>query len=214
MMFNLIYKELRLAAHPTLFVFVLLGALVIIPSYPYGVVFLFGCLAVYNTFVYGRETNDVCYTVLLPIRKDDVVKAKCLLMVSVQLVQLLVSVPFAVLRAHVSPKGNVVGIEANVAYYGFGLLIYAIFNFIMLTLFFKTAYKAGVAFLCAIVPIAILIAAMETLVHIPGFAWLDSISQDMLIIQLPVLIVGSVIYVVLTLAAYAIAARRFDKVDL
>ena len=40
-MYNLLYKELRLAAHPNLFVFTLLGALVIVPAYPYGMVFLF-----------------------------------------------------------------------------------------------------------------------------------------------------------------------------
>ena len=36
-MFNLLYKELRLAAHPNLFIFTALGVLkVIVPAYPYG----------------------------------------------------------------------------------------------------------------------------------------------------------------------------------
>jgi len=68
-MFDLLYKELRLAAHPNLYMFTLLGVLVIVPAYPYGVVFLFGCLAPFITYMYGRETNDIFYTALLPVKK-------------------------------------------------------------------------------------------------------------------------------------------------
>ena len=57
MMFNLLYKELRLAAHPNLFIFTLLGALVIVPAYPYGMVFLFGCLATIY-YLYVRTRNQ------------------------------------------------------------------------------------------------------------------------------------------------------------
>ena len=90
-MFNLLYKELRLAAHPNLFIFTLLGVLVIVPAYPYGMVFIFGCLAPYITMMYGRETNDIYYSALLPVPKRDVVKAKCLLFVTAQITQVLIS---------------------------------------------------------------------------------------------------------------------------
>src|SRR5690625_4431045 len=150
MISNLVYKELRLAAHPNLFIFTLLGVLVIVPNYPYGMVFLFGCLAPFITFMYGRETNDIYYTSLLPVKKSDTVKAKFLLVILAQMTQLLISLPFALLRVHILPEeGNVAGIEANVAYYGFGFIIYTIFNVIFLLVFFKTAYKAGKAFLLA-----------------------------------------------------------------
>ena len=128
MIYNLINKELRLAAHPNLFIFTLMGALIIVPSYPYGMVFLFSCIALFITLMYGRETNDIYYTALLPIKKRDTVKSKCLLAVLAQLSQLLISIPFAVLRVYILPDGNIVGIEANLAYYGFGLVIFAVFN--------------------------------------------------------------------------------------
>ena len=129
MMFKLLYKELRLAAHPNLFIFTLLGAVVIVPAYPYGMVFIFGCLGPFITFMYGRETNDIYYTALLPLKKKDTVKAKCLMMVAAQIGQLLISLPFAFLRAGLLP-GNPAGIEANVAYYGFGFMVYTVFNVI------------------------------------------------------------------------------------
>lgn len=162
-MFNLIMKELRLAAHPNLFIFTALGILVIVPAYPYGMVFLFGCLAPFITFMYMRETNDIYYTALLPVKKRDTVKAKVLLVVLAQMTQLLISLPFAFLRVHVLPEGNPAGIEANVAYYGFGFLIYAVFNFIFLTHFFKTAYQAGNAFLLGVIPAALGVILMEVL---------------------------------------------------
>lgn len=213
-MFNLLYKELRLAAHPNLFIFTLLGALVIVPAYPYGMVFIFGCLGPYITFMYGRETNDIYYTTLLPVKKQDTVKAKCLLMVLSQMIQLLISLPFAVLRLQVLPNGNPAGIEANIAYYGFGLMIYAVFNVVLLTQFFKTAYKVGKAFLLAIIPATIGVLIMEVLAHIPRFEWIDSVTPDAMIQQLPILIIGVVIYVGSMLVAYRVASRRFEKVDL
>jgi len=214
MMFNLLNKELRLAAHPNLFIFTLLGVLVIVPAYPYGMVFLFGCLGPYITFMYGRETNDIYYTSLLPVKKRDTVKAKCLLMVLAQMTQLLISLPFAILRLRVLPAGNPAGIEANLAYYGFGFIIYAIFNFIFLTEFFKTAHKVGKAFLLAIIPAAIGVLIMEVIVHFPGFKWLDSVEPAMILKQLPILVIGIAIYILSMLSAYKISANRFQKVDL
>ena len=48
-MCNLLRKELRLAAHPSLYMFMAMGALVLILAYPYGVVFFFGGLGVFQT---------------------------------------------------------------------------------------------------------------------------------------------------------------------
>ncbi|MFC5542289.1 MAG: ABC-2 family transporter protein [Thermocaproicibacter melissae] len=213
-MFNLLIKELRLAAHPNLYIFTFLGVLVIVPAYPYGMVFLFGCLGPYITFMYGRETQDIYYTALLPVKKSDVVKAKMLLVVLAQMTQLAISLPFAFLRVGVLPQGNPAGIEANVAFYGFGLIIYAVFNWIFLTTFFKTAYKVGKAFLSAIIPATLLVLAMEVVVHFPRFTWLDSIEPADLLRQLPLLLFGMVVYAAAMYSAYKISVKRFEAVDL
>lgn len=213
-MYNLLYKELRLAAHPTLFIFTFLGVLVIVPAYPYGMVFLFGCLAPFLTFMYGRETNDIYYTSLLPVKKSDTVKAKFLLVILAQFIQLLISLPFAFLRVHVLVEGNPAGIEANIAYYGFGFITYAIFNFIFLTEFFKTGYKAGKSFLLGIIPATFIVFFMELIVHFPKFAWLDSIELSMMIRQIPILCVGILFYVIVMYLAYKISVKRFAYVDL
>lgn len=151
-MMTLLYKELRLCAHPTSVVFAFLGCLVLVPAYPYSVIFLFGCLAPYITFVNARETNDAWYTATLPVTKRESVRAKCLLIVSLQLFQLLFSIPFTLLRRALGVPNNPVGLDATLAWYGFGLMIYAAFDLAFFPAFYKSGYKAGKAFIVASVP--------------------------------------------------------------
>ncbi|MBD5149661.1 MAG: ABC-2 transporter permease [Oscillibacter sp.] len=213
-MFDLLRKELCLAVHPSLYVFIFLGALVLVPAYPYGVVFFFAMLGIFQSMMYARETRDIYFTALLPVRKRDVVKAKLLLAAFAQLSQLLLSIPFAFLRTLYLSEGNPAGIEANVAYYGFGLMIFGVFNLVFFTRFFKTAYKAGAAFLIALIPSTICIFAMEAVVHFPGMEWLDGISPELLLRQIPVLLAGIVIYAAAWFLAYTAGAQRFSQVDL
>ena len=140
-MSELLYKELRLAAHPSLYVFMCMGALLLIPAYPYSVVFFFGCLGLFQSFMFDRETRDVFYTALLPRPKRDIVKGKLLLAVFSQLVQLTLSLPFALLRTLYLPEGNPAGMEPNIAWYGFGLMVYGIFDLVYFTQFYKPPTK-------------------------------------------------------------------------
>ena len=213
-MMTLLYKEMRLAAHPTSIVFAFLGCLVLVPSYPYSVVFMFGCLAPYITFVNARETNDLWYTAVLPMTKRESVLGKCLLVVSFQLFQLLFSIPFAILRDAMNMANNPVGLDATVAWYGFGFFLYAVFDLLFLTAFYKSGYKAGKAFILAAIPMVILMAAIEAAAHIPALVWMDSRQPEHLMMQLPILLIGIVSYGALVPFAYRISARRFEKVDL
>lgn len=54
-------KDLRLAAHPMMYVFALFGVMLVIPNYPYTVVFFYGLLGIFFTFLNGRENKDVYY---------------------------------------------------------------------------------------------------------------------------------------------------------
>ena len=213
-MMALLYKELRLAAHPTSIVFAFLGCLVLVPAYPYSVIFLFGCLAPYITFVNARETNDLWFTAVLPVTKRESVLGKCLLVVCFQLFQLLFSLPFAMLRNVLKIANNPVGLDATVAWYGFGLFLYAVFDLVFLTAFYRSGYKVGRAFLRASIPMVVLMAATEATAHIPGLAWMDSCQPEDLFRQLPILAVGMVCYGALIPLAYRISVKHFEQVDL
>ena len=210
----LLYKELRLAAHPSSIVFSFLGCLVLVPAYPFSVVFMFGCLAPYVTFVNSREANDIWYAAVLPVTKRESVFGKCTLIVFFQLFQLLFSVPFALLRHALDFPNNPVGLDATAAWYGFGLMIYAAFDFVFLTAFYKSGYRAGRAFILASIPMVLLMAAAEAAAHIPALAWMDSCRAEHLLMQLPVLAAGLVSYGALLPLAYRISAKRFEKADL
>lgn len=213
-MSDLLVKELRLAAHPSVYIFLCMGALVLIPAYPYGVVFFFGCLGLFQTFMFGRETRDVFYTALLPRPKGDVVKGKIILAVFLQLGQMALSLPFAFFRTLYLPDGNPVGMEANVAWYGCGLVIYGIFNLVFFIRFYKTAYKVGSAFVIALIPVALGIVFMEAAVHVPGLEWLDGLDKASLLRQIPVLLAGAAVYAGCCFLACKAAQRRFARVDL
>ena len=211
---NLLYKELALAAHPTSIVFAFLGCLVIVPAYPYTVIFMFGCLAPSLTFLYARETNDAWYTAVLPVTKRENVKGKCLLIVSIQLFQLLISIPSVILRGALQIENNPVGIDATIAWYGFGFIIYAVFDLVFFPAYYKNGYKAGKAFIIAAVPMLMLMAAAEGAVHFPALAWLDSYTPQDLLKQTPILFMGILCYLILLSLAYRISVKRFEKVDL
>ena len=211
---TLLYKEMRLVAHPTSIVFSFLGCLVLVPSYPYSVIFMFGCLAPYITFLNARETNDVWYTAVLPVTKRESVMGKCVLVVSFQLFQLLFSIPFVLLRNTLNIENNPVGLDATVAWYGLGFFLYAVFDLAFLTTFYKNGYKVGKSFIFATIPMVLLMVAIESTAHIPALAWMDSYQPKHLLIQLPILLAGIVFYGVFVSLAYRISAKRFEKVDL
>lgn len=211
---KLLYKELSLAAHPTSIVFSFLGCLVIVPSYPYTVIFMFGCLAPYITFLYARETNDAWFTAILPITKKESVKGKCMLIVSIQLFQLLISIPCVILRRFLQIQNNPVGIDATIAWYGFGLIIYSIFDLVFFPTYYKNGYKAGKAFVIAAIPMLLLMIAVESSVRFPSFVWLDSYVLLDFLRQTPILFIGIISYITLLSLAYRISSRRFENVDL
>ena len=213
-MMTLLYKEIRLAIHPTSIVFAFLGCLVLVPAYPYSVIFMFGCLAPYITFLNARETNDAWYTAILPVTKRESVLGKCLLIVSVQIFQLLFSVPFALLRNALNIENNPVGLDATLAWYGLGLIVYSVFDLVFFPSFYKNGYKAGKAFILASIPMVVLMVGLESVAQIPGFAWLDSYKPKDLMMQLPVFFVGIICYLTFISLAYRISVKYFDRVDL
>ena len=90
-------------------------------------------------------------------------------------------------------------------------MIYAIFHFIFLTEFFKTAYKTGKAFIFGIIPAVICMIAVEVLPHLPGTDWLNSTISFDLLLQLPVFAGGIICYAISMILTNIIAAKQFEK---
>ena len=213
---NLLYKEFRLVISPLFFLTVLFGALLLVPHWPYFVAMLYlYFFIVPNVFTNAKAINDTGFTMMLPIRKRDVVKARVISIATLELAQVVSAVPFAFLSMSFYPYGNIL-IDPNLAYLGCVFIMYGIFNAIFFPMFYKTAYKIGWPAAFAITASVIFASAVEVLVAtVPTVNHaLDGVSGDALIRQLPVLGVGILFFALLTALAYRRAATNFEKVDL
>ena len=126
----LIKKEWKLTVTPVPLLFLLLSALVLVPSYPYYVTFFYNALGIFLMLQAARENRDVYYMALLPLTKRDLVRARFSTIVTLQLLQALVCVPFMLLRRGYAEINNPVGIEANLAFLGFGFMLMGLFDLV------------------------------------------------------------------------------------
>lgn len=211
----LLYKQLSLVCHPMTLVFALFGVMLIIPNYPYTVAFFYVTLGIFFMFSNGREQKDIYYSALLPIRKRDHVKGNVIFIMLIEVASLVIAVPFAMLSVKINPFGeNQVGLDPNVALFGIVLLLYTLFNYIFLTSFYRTAYKVGISFLKAIIPTSLAMVICEILPHIPALSMLNETTAKANLQQLPILLVGLVVYGIMLRWTYQIAAARYERVDL
>lgn len=212
----LIKKEWRLVVTPVPLLFLALSALVLVPSYPYYVTFFYNALGIFLMLQAARENRDVYYMALLPLHKCAYVKARFATVVSLQLLQAVACVPFMLLRWRYAAVNNPVGIEANLAFLGFGFVLMGLFDLVFFPLHYKNAYDLGKPFVAACVVEFFAIVVLETLDHIVPYMQTvcESCAPEDLVRQLPVLLGGMAVYALLVWLAYRCAARRFAKVDL
>lgn len=218
-MINLLYKEYRLSFHPAYFLFLILGAMLLIPDYCYYVTFIYATLVVLNNvFSLGKANKDIEYTAFLPIRKRDVVKARFLSVCLYELSTILCAGVFAVISHLIYGDGvNQAGIDINPAFFGFVFLMFGGFNFIYMTGFYKTGNKIRKPMLLATIFIVVYILAVEGIAqYIPSALsiYLDSSTPEGMLMQIPVLLGGIIAFFGLNLWGYSISAKRFERLDL
>ncbi len=63
----------------------LLGVLLLIPDYPYFIAVMYAFISIPVTFVVCKDQKDIYFSVLLPVRKKDVVKARFVSVVAIEL---------------------------------------------------------------------------------------------------------------------------------
>lgn len=213
---NLIKKELLLSMHPTAPMFLILSVMLIIPNYPYYVVFFYTGLAVFFTCLNGRENNDVFYTLTLPVSKRYIVKARFVFSVLLQLAQMLAAVPFAIIRQNMPLPGNQVGMDANIALFGLAFVMYGVFNYIFFGVYYRDVNKVGTGFVWSSAAVFIYISIAETCSHVIPFVknYLDTKDPQYLTYKLTVLAMGVILYAFLTYVVYRKSVKSFEALDL
>lgn len=213
---NLLKKEFALAMHPTAPVFLMLSAMLLIPNYPYYVVFFYTGLAVFFTCLNGRENHDIAYTVQLPVAKRDVVKARFAFVLILEGAQIVIAVPFALLRQSFPMPGNEVGMDANLSLFAFSFVLLGLFNLIFFSIYYKNVRQVGKAFVASSSAVFLYMAVMEVLTHMIPFLrdQMDTRDPQYLPQKLLVLAAGVLIFALLTWAAYQQSVRSFEAQDL
>lgn len=211
-MYNLLYKEFRLAIHPFYYILpVLIGALMLIPQWIFFLVPLYFCfISAPQLFALYKSNNDLEFSLMLPVRKSDIIKARILSIIILEVFQIACSLLFALIHRALYKFDNF-AFDLNAAYFGLVFVMFALYNIILFPMFYKTAFRFGAA---------VIVATAAAI----GFAF----SAEMLVIfnerfrmivegkvssQLIILAAGMVLFVLAGMLAYKISIKRFEKVD-
>ena len=210
------WKEWRLSMSPVPLLFLLLSGLILIPNYPYYVTFFYNGLGLFMLMQSLRENRDTAYLMLLPVTKAEMVRARFRTVVQLELLQVLVCVPFMALRASYGHLNNAVGIEANTAFLGLGLVQMGLFNLVFFPMHYKNAYDLGKPFLLSSIALALGVLVLETLQHILPYLndVCDSYAAADQLRQIPVLLGGLLVFSLLTARSFTLSVRRFEAADL
>ena len=210
---KLLYKEMKLSANPLSYWFITFSAMTMIPRYPILVGSFFICLGIFYTYQQARECDDITYTVMLPVRKQDAVTAKYLFVLLIELVAFILCALLTIIRmktlGDAAPYVTNQLMNANAAYLGYIMLVFSIF----LVGFFKTAYKIGKPFILFCVVRTIIILMGEVLHHIPGLESLND-PANLSIPQVVILLIGIVMFKLCTWFSYQKAVKDFERLDL
>lgn len=214
-MLKLFKKDILLAMHPVTPFFLLLSAMVLIPNYPYSVVFFYTGLSIFFTCLSGRENKDVFYSLTLPVQKKQIVQARVAFAVCLQAIQLILVLVFGAVSQRILPA-NAAGMEPNLAFFGWGLIIYAVFNAIFFGVYYRNVSRVGISFLASSAAVFLLVVMEIVATYAIPFVRevLDTKDPEHLGAKLGFLAVGLVIYLTSLFLTLRSAERNFEKQDI
>lgn len=214
---KLFYKELKLTANPLSYWFIAFSVMTMIPRYPILVGSFFICLGIFYTYQQVREYDDITYTVMLPVKKQDVVTAKYLFVLCIEFAAFIFCTFLTIMRMsfleNAAPYVTNQLMNANAAYLAYVLLVFAAFNSIFLGGFFKTAYQIGKPFILFCLADFIIITVGEALHHIPGLESLNDPS-NLSMPQAVIFVIGIALFMLCTWISYQKSIKNFEEIDL
>lgn len=217
-MFNLLMKELKLGVAPLFYVLPFLtGALMLIPGWLYFLVILYFCfITIPNMFGVYKSQNDLMFTLMLPVNKNNIVKAKIGVIVILELLHIVIAVIFGMISSRLYPNLTYFFFEPNLGFWGLCFIMLAIFNIIFISMYYKTAYKYGAATFTSVAAALLFAGGAEWLgiKNAVVFDLFKGAGADNIAIQLSILLIGMLIFATLTYIAYTISIKQFKKVEI
>lgn len=215
---SMLQKELTLSASVLSYLFIAFGLMFFIPGYPILCGVFFVTLGIFQSFQTAREANDLVFSALLPVAKQDVVTGKFLFSCCIELCSALlmagaVAVRMTLLQNAPVYRSNAM-MNANLFALGMALLLFGLFNLLFLGGFFKTAHQFGKPFVRYIIAAFLTIGVGETVHHIPGCAAANAFGLEHFRLQLGLFGLGALAYAALTAVSYRRACQSFETIDL
>ena len=223
----LLYKELRLAMHPICYVFIAIFPLMIlIPAYPIGIGFIY-ILTCYPILFLGankgQQSNDLLYSVLLPVRKKDIVLARIITVILIQVTYILLMTALyplarvineAIIQNADDPEKYFIpglGLNSFVLLLAFGIIGYAVADLIFFPIYYKKGKSIVMSTLFTIIGFVLYIGIFTiVLPYIPGLEFINNLHIG---IQFAILAGAIILSFLLHLLVYKISSKRLAKVD-
>ncbi|MFU1795726.1 ABC-2 transporter permease [Paenibacillus azoreducens] len=217
-MFNLLIKDLKLGVNPLFFVFpIVMGALMLIPGWVYFlVVMYFFWVTAPNLFAQFRSSNDLLFTAMMPVTKKDMVKARVSVFVILELMHIVFAMIYGLFTIHLYPNLTYHFFAPHMGFWGLNFAMFAIYNIILIPMYYKTAYKYGTAQLVSIVA-AMIFAGVAQWLGIQSsylFDIFNGSGADNMALQTSILVAGIIIFIAFTMIAYRIGVKRFLQVEI
>lgn len=225
---NLIYKEWKLNIHPLSVIFATVFAVFIaIPGNPHFLSFIYVTFAYSLIFVGGTkgvDNNDLYYTATLPIRRVDIVRARTLSLVSLQLMNILVSIPFVILYfvffksapGSEEALGDIsAGIEPNISLYAMALIYFTLVDLIFLPWYYKNINKIIVPYMTATFSSMIVFAIFSSVLPMIFPLYYELFNEpNNLFFQFIFLALSVIIYIGGHFLIVYLSKRNFAKADI
>lgn len=223
----LIYKEFKLVMHPICYVFILLFPFtILIPSYPLGVGFIYVLTCYPILFLganKGQQSNDLLYSTLLPVRKKDIVMARIITVILMQVTFIALTsalYPFARIINNLVSQSSPnledyanpgLGLDSYVLLLAVVIIGYAVADLIFFPIYYKKGKSIVMSTLSTILGFVVYIGIFTVaLPYIPGLKILNNLHIG---IQFGVLAGALVTSLVIHIAVYKISSKRLEKVD-
>lgn len=217
---NFLYKEFKLCLSAINYLFIAFTLMILIPNYPCYVPFFYIALSIFFIFNNAELNKDIAYSMILPIKKRDMVKSRIIVVAVYEIISIIFTIPFAILISQVFKIENLAGIDPNVSFYGLIMIPLSLFNYVFLTKYYKKGEKPGFAFLLASIAFWICYLILEfpiwtkNIFGLNFFIMIDKTDFSSQIKQLPILLIGIIIYIVMWFVTYKKSAKNFEQVDL
>ena len=209
---NLILKDLKLSVHPTTAIYAAVaGGLMFVPAYPRSMALLYSIIGIFMIF------HDRTFCCLLPVTKKQIAEARVLSVVLIQLGLMLISIPCAVAaRTILKNTSNPAGMNANAIMYAIVLIGYAVSNRIMIPNGYRKNFKIVWSFFGSLAAYILISGTAELMIAVTAGdnGLLNGTASSDIMRQLPLLAVAVIIYGIMNVRTYKVAARNFERAEI